>query len=204
MHLLRCLFFVRAHFQMKVTAVHVPQVANTLADAISCNNLLTLFSQVLGVAGRKAAIPADLLSQLVEHQPRLDVSGLDQTVRQLFSADLAPATRKNLWCEGAAIPWFLSAILLDQPLPNVGTSLRGFCGILISREAVSLHGTELPGRSEVCPDCSRFGGPLQGRDAPSEICGEEVATSAQLQWPQAPQAQRLPITPGILKQLQQV
>jgi len=37
MHLLRCLFFVRAHFQMEVTAVHVLGVENTLADTISHN-----------------------------------------------------------------------------------------------------------------------------------------------------------------------
>ena len=34
MHILRCLFFIRAHFQFSLHAVHVPGVENSLADAI--------------------------------------------------------------------------------------------------------------------------------------------------------------------------
>ena len=35
MHLLRCLFFIRAYFEISLWAVHVPGVQNTWADAIS-------------------------------------------------------------------------------------------------------------------------------------------------------------------------
>ncbi len=69
MHLLRCLFFIRAHFQIEVLTVHVPGVENSLADAISRNNLQTLFLQVPGAVARRAIIPANLLSLLVERQP---------------------------------------------------------------------------------------------------------------------------------------
>ena len=69
MHLLRSLFFIRAHFQIDVMAVHVPGAENRLADAISHNNLHPLFLQVPGAVGKRAAIPAHLLFLLVERLP---------------------------------------------------------------------------------------------------------------------------------------
>ncbi len=69
MHLLRCLFFVRAHLQLDLLALHVPGVENVLADAISRNNLHVLFTQVPGATHGRTAIPANLLSLLVERQP---------------------------------------------------------------------------------------------------------------------------------------
>ena len=69
MHMVRSLFFIRAHFQLDVIATHVPGVENTLADAISRNNLPLLFAQMPGSAGNRTEIPADLLSLLVERQP---------------------------------------------------------------------------------------------------------------------------------------
>ncbi len=44
MHLLRCLFFVRASLELEVWAVHVPGVENGIADAISRNNLHLFYS----------------------------------------------------------------------------------------------------------------------------------------------------------------
>ena len=69
MHLLRCLFFIRAHFELTVWAVHIPGKLNTWADAISRNNLSYFFSQMQGAAGQRIAIPRDLLSLLIEQQP---------------------------------------------------------------------------------------------------------------------------------------
>ena len=66
MHLLRCLFFIRAHFQIQLWAVHVPGIENTLADAISRNNLCLLYSQVPGAIGRQSPIPPQLLSLLLD------------------------------------------------------------------------------------------------------------------------------------------
>ncbi len=35
MHLLRCLFFIKAHFQLELRVVHIPGADNVVADAIS-------------------------------------------------------------------------------------------------------------------------------------------------------------------------
>ena len=48
MHIIRCLFFIRARFQLDLHAVHVPGVENVLADAISRDNLHILFTQIPG------------------------------------------------------------------------------------------------------------------------------------------------------------
>ncbi len=69
MHLLRCLFFIRAHFRVSLRAVHIPGVSNSLADAISRNNLPVLFSQVPSAARAQVAIPPALLAVLVEQRP---------------------------------------------------------------------------------------------------------------------------------------
>ena len=57
MHLLRCLFFIRALYQMELWAVHVPGRDNTLADALSRNNF---FSQVPEARDKQAGIPPAL------------------------------------------------------------------------------------------------------------------------------------------------
>ncbi len=46
MHLLRCLFFIRARFRVDLIAMHVPGVLNHLADAISRDNVSFVVSQV--------------------------------------------------------------------------------------------------------------------------------------------------------------
>ena len=87
MHLLRCLFFIRAHFQIDVVALHVPGVENGLADAISRNNLQMFFSQVPEAANRRATIPTELLSLLVEHQPDWTSPDWTRLFRDCFLQD---------------------------------------------------------------------------------------------------------------------
>ena len=44
MHLLRCLFFIKAHFQIEVKVSHIPGAENVQAGAISCDLLSVFFS----------------------------------------------------------------------------------------------------------------------------------------------------------------
>ena len=69
MHLLRCLFFIRALFRFSLHAVHIPGKENSLADAISRNNLSFLFSQIPEAISSRCQIPRDLLALLLEQQP---------------------------------------------------------------------------------------------------------------------------------------
>ena len=68
LHLLRCLFFIRAHYGIHIRAVHIPGNKNVLADAISRDNLSLLFSQVPEAASGHTLVPQDLVEVLVNKQ----------------------------------------------------------------------------------------------------------------------------------------
>lgn len=87
MHLLRCLFFTRAYFELELWAVHIPGKENTLADAILRNDLLYFFSQVPGATNSREVVPPTLLSLLTEQQP--DWTSLAWT--RLFRSCFTPA-----------------------------------------------------------------------------------------------------------------
>ncbi len=46
MHLLRCLFFLEAHYGFQLQAVHIPGASNILADELSRNKLSSFFRKV--------------------------------------------------------------------------------------------------------------------------------------------------------------
>ena len=84
MHLLRCLFFIRARFHLAVWAVHVPGVQNSWADAISRNHLPHFFSQVPGAANRRRPVPPCLLALLVDQQPDWTSTAWTRLFRRCF------------------------------------------------------------------------------------------------------------------------
>ena len=65
MQMLRCLFFIEAHFQCQVSAVHVPGVCNNLAD-----RLASFFSKMRSAERNPSPIPHSLLQWLLD--PKLD------------------------------------------------------------------------------------------------------------------------------------
>ena len=72
MHLVRCLFFTLVARDISLYAYHIPGVLNTVADAISWNNLSFLFSKVPSAEPRSTLLPPDLVELLVTRQPDLD------------------------------------------------------------------------------------------------------------------------------------
>ena len=81
--LLRCLFFIRAHFQLEGWAVHTPGVENGRADAISQNNVSFPFAGTSSprLPGANPTSPDSTASRATA---RLDVSGLGLVVWELF------------------------------------------------------------------------------------------------------------------------
>ena len=69
MHLVRCLFFIRAHFHISLWAVHVPGVHNTWADNISRDKACSFLSQVPPGSYVRSAVPEQLVALLVEQLP---------------------------------------------------------------------------------------------------------------------------------------
>ena len=93
LHLLRCLFFIRAHYRIHIRTVHIPGSKNALADAVSCDNLSLLFSQV---RRQHLAIPQYLGSAGSSGQEAsgMHISILVQAVQELFEAGIANSTQK--------------------------------------------------------------------------------------------------------------
>ena len=86
MHMLRCLFFIKAHFQIELRVAHIRGAVNVVADAISRDNLGILFSQVPPPDPAPTPIPPRLLEVLVTGQP--DWTSVDWT--RLFASCFRP------------------------------------------------------------------------------------------------------------------
>ena len=85
MHLLRCLFFVAAHYELRVRAVHVAGVGNVAADALSRNLLQVFFRVSPGANTVPTPIPPPLWQLLVVQRP----DWLSPTWRRLLRSCLS-------------------------------------------------------------------------------------------------------------------
>ena len=65
MHLVCCLFFIRATFNLHLEATQIPGAFNHLADAVSHDNIAFLYSQVSAAPLSRTSIPPQLVSLLV-------------------------------------------------------------------------------------------------------------------------------------------
>ena len=66
MRLLRCLFFIEAHFNFRITAAHISGSANTAADMLSRNNITDFLSVFPQVSPFPTPIPLPALELLLD------------------------------------------------------------------------------------------------------------------------------------------
>lgn len=69
MHILRCLFFFTAHFNVSLFAQHLPGRENVAADALSRDNLPLFLQQVPRAKRDPTLLPQELVQALILHQP---------------------------------------------------------------------------------------------------------------------------------------
>jgi len=69
MHLLQCLFYIRAIYQFSVQVVYIEGTDNTWADAISCNYSVLVDSQVFKSSYQRTPFPEGLITLLMVEQP---------------------------------------------------------------------------------------------------------------------------------------
>ena len=69
MHLMRCLFFFLAHFNVVLVGEHIPGVDNGAADALSRNRLPSFRLQVPHASEAPSPVPPRLFQALVVNQP---------------------------------------------------------------------------------------------------------------------------------------
>ncbi len=68
MHLMRCPFFILAHYNVSIIGQHIPGVENRAADALSRNDVDLFFSQVLSAKREPSVILPELVQLLVFSQ----------------------------------------------------------------------------------------------------------------------------------------
>ncbi len=86
MYLLRCLFFIRARCRVDLIVSHIPGALNTLADAISRDNMSLVISQVPAASQAQYRLHPTMVSLLLDQ--RLD--WLAPAWRESFEACFPP------------------------------------------------------------------------------------------------------------------
>ena len=87
MHLLRCVFFITAHFEINLRGAHVAGTENIAADVISRNNIPLFRSQVPQASSDPSPVPAALVDLVIRQQP----DWTSTVWPQLFKSYLQPA-----------------------------------------------------------------------------------------------------------------
>ena len=82
MHLLRCLFFIEACYDLEITCSHIPGLDNGLADDLSRNRISAFLSKVPEASQQPACIPAPLLDLLLD----MDLDWLSPRWTEQFSS----------------------------------------------------------------------------------------------------------------------
>ena len=84
MHLLRCLWFFCAYFDIILTASHIAGTANTLADQLSRNNMTNFFKNSVNMCKLPTPLPPYILEIVSPDGP----DWTSPTFRELFSASI--------------------------------------------------------------------------------------------------------------------
>ena len=109
MHLLRYLHFFCAMYDIKLRAEHIAGVHNTIADAISRNNLSILFAQVPQAERVASPVPHELLQFLGNNQPNWQsptwrgwLQNWSTTVWPVVLGDRTPPLKSNTYSSANA------------------------------------------------------------------------------------------------------
>ncbi len=165
MGLLRCLHFIAAKFNLLLSAVHLAGKANSLADALSRNNL-TLFLTNYPQANSKASpIPPALLDLLVHAKPDWISQSWTRMFNSIFTPHLPAAqcvhtppatTATQISAQGAVsshtpLPRTPS-VNLWPTLGNSTSSIKLSSAISLASDS-STSSTPMPTpSSQICPD----------------------------------------------------
>ena len=199
MQLIRCLFFIRAFFDISLQVVHIPGHLNIAADAISRNNLRVFHMQVPDAHPALSFIPAASLDgPSGTSAAGLDFPRLVPVIQDLFSAGLAESTKRVYKTGKGRYIQFCDNLKL-VPFPTLENTLLLFVCHL-HQQSLS-HGTIKSYLAAI-----RFEQITRGMGNPNIGLMprlEYMLKGAKKKLP-ASSRQRLPITPQILLKLEQV
>ena len=118
MHMLRCLFFIEAHFGFTLVAEHIPGAHNELADAISRNHATLFLSKVPGACRAPTSVPQELYwSYSFTNSPTGPRRTGQPCSLLYFREGLAASTRKTYEAGRKKFIQFCTELNISNPLP---------------------------------------------------------------------------------------
>ena len=95
MHLMQCLFFLTARFQIVLAPAHIPGKLNEAADCLSRDGLSSFLQLVSEAKEQPAQLPEELLEALVGSSAGLDISDLEKRAAAYFQKGLADSSHRT-------------------------------------------------------------------------------------------------------------
>ena len=132
MQLLRCFSFICARYEFQPVSQHLSGKENVAADALSRNNMHAFFSFCPQANKTPIVVPDTMVDLLLISRPRLDISSLDRSVREFFSAGLAQSTARVYASANRRFLAFCNQYNF-QPLPVSETLLCRYVSFLASQ-----------------------------------------------------------------------
>ena len=200
MHLLRCLFFIRAQFPLgslgsacpgaaeQLGRCHFPQspALCLLPGARGCQPALSHFTQPVGPTSGAAA--------------QLDLCSLDPTVRALFSAGVAASTQAVYRTGSRRFLQFCETYQISAPFPVTERILSAFLAHLHTAGLAPGTAKSYLAAVRHAQIAQGFGDPCMGSMPQLEYVVKGMKRTSR----SAASRTRLPITPKILARLREV
>ena len=199
MHLLRCLHFFMANFQIIIEAHHIAGVDNSAADALSRNKLDVFLSCSPQAALSPSPIPQSPLDMLLHNKPDW-TSQLEENVSLYLGKALAPSTLRSYGTGQRRYIAFCQDANL-QPLPLSEHTLCIFVAHLASEGLTYQTIKSYLSALRQYHIMSGRGDPFIGSAFPLL---QYVLRGIKRSPTHAPRQPRLPITPAILRLLKVV
>ena len=201
MALMRCLHFIAAKFNLLLSATHIAGIENSLADALSRDNLPFFFTHHPQANHSPSPIPPALLDLLVHSRPDWMSPSWSSTFNSIFSqlsprAQCGPTPRATDGTQAFAQPQD------TDPSPYQNQYSASLSATLHSSSSNTRQSKAIYQGS----DFTKSSSPIQTLS--SRICPGSTMYFQGIKSEQAkkdsPQRQRLPVTPTILHKIHQV
>ena len=162
MGLMRCLHFIAAKFNLLISAVHLAGKANSLADALSRNNLAFFLIHYPQAKGEPATIPAALLDLLLYTKPDWTSRHWSEMFNSIFSQHLL-ATQ----CGHTPRVTGDTAISAPEVEPSHTRQLKRPCANLFHTSDGSTSSTPQLRATSLVSDSSKLCKPIRTPSAPT-------------------------------------
>lgn len=197
MHLLRCLHFLTANWDIDLVAEHIAGESNVISDAIS-RNLMQVFRREAPELGRLRTNrnPSVIMGDVSHSKTRLDLRSLEREACRFLEKGLAPSTAHTYKSGKATYCEFCTRFNLS-PLPASEDQLILFVADLAQTRSYNTIRVYLAAVRHLHV-VNNFGNPLEGKlklDLTLRGVRREKPHTAN---------PRLPITPLILRRLKTV